>query len=494
MKVQMKKTFIAIILFVMFIGQMHAQDKVKEAENAIKNKDYPTAMRIAQEFLDRDSGYTALRILLIVENKNVVSKELFEKIGDAYAKQGVVENALLNYEKVEAMDSLNKNIKFKIAELLYKERRYTDAVNKYLTIIALDSTDTLALYNTANIFYLAGKSDKSEKPDTRYYFYLNSGIYFDKYFNYIKNNYDAYLKAAKTNIEIRNFQKAYDYAHLATDKEKNNKDVVKILAVSAAWLGKYDESLNNYNNINDSSLTKNDIKDLINAGRNCRATKKDSLALIYFNKVLSIDSTYKDVYWDVATLNYALGNYDTAITFFDKFLAEKPNFEPAIRFKAFAYLQKKNYNKTREHLLEAIALNDTLVDSYFWLAQSYKVVDSLGRSAEMMEKVISICEKNPNLYSKQLEDAYGFLGTTSFEKKNYGASIPYLAKAVKYKPDNLNFTFMLANAYNMTKDTENAKKYFYKVLSIASDRSMEYENSYKNLRAMGELPPKPPRK
>ncbi|MDP3683081.1 MAG: hypothetical protein Q8S01_04035, partial [Ignavibacteria bacterium] len=239
---------------------------------------------------------------------------------------------------------------------------------------------------------------------------------------------------------------------------------------------------------------KNDIRDLVNAGRNCKAPKKDSLALIYFGKVLIIDSTYKDVYWDIAILNYTLANYDTAIQFFDKFLAEKPNFEPAIRFKAFAYLQKKDYNKTREFLLEAIALNDTLVDSYFWLAQSYKAVDSLGRSAEVMEKMITIIEGKENLYRDKLLDAYGFLGQTAYEKKNYGKAIPYFIKALSYKSDNLPFTLMLANCYSILKDTENAKKYYYKVLSLASDRSQEYENAYKSLRAMGELPAKPPRK
>ena len=484
MKVQMKKTFITIILFFMLFGHVNAQDKVKIAEDAVKNKDYNKAMQIAKEFLDIDSAAIATRILIKIESNNVASKELFEMMADSWAKQNVVELALLNYDKAEALDSLDINIKFKVAELLYKEQRYTDAVNKYFKIIALDSTNTKALYNAANIFYLAKM-------------YPDAALFFDKYLVYEQLN-GSYFKAAKSNLESKNYQKAYDYAHLAGEKEKNNKDVVKILAVSAAWLGKYDESLSNYNNIDDSSLTKNDFKDLINAGRNCRATKKDSLALIYFNKVLSIDSTYKDVYWDVATINYSLGDYDTAIQFFDKFLAEKPNFEPAIRYKAFAYLNKKDYNKTREHLLEAIALNDTLVDSYFWLAQSYKAVDSLGRSAEVMEKMISICEKKPDQYGKQLLDAYGFLGTAAFEKKNYGTSIPYFVKALSYKPENktdvLNFTFMLANAYNMAKDTENAKRYFYKVLNLASDRSMEYENSYKNLRAMGELPPNPPRK
>ena len=480
MKVPMKKTFIALLLLLFVFGQTLAQDKVKTAENAVKNKDYNTALQIAKEFLDMDSAKTALHILIKIESNNVVNKELYEMIGDSYAKQEVVELALLNYGKAEALDSLDKNIKFKTAELLYKDKRYTDAVNKYLTIIAIDSADTKALYNTANIFYLAKM-------------YPDAAIFFDKYLVYEHLN-GSYLKAAKSNLEARNYQKAYDYAFLAAEKDTNDSEVVKIIAVSAAWLGKYDESLSYYSKVEDSTLSKSDIRDLINAGRNCRSTRKDSLALIYFNKVLNIDSTYKDVFWDVATLNYTLGDYDTAIIFFDKFLAEKPGFEPAIRFKAFAYLQKKDYDKTREHLLEALALNDTLVDTYFWLAQSYKALDSLSRSGEVMEKMIKFCEGNPNLYEKQLYDAYGFLGQTSYEKKNYGASIPYLLKALSYKSDNLNFTFMLANAYNVMKDTESAKKYFYRVLNLASDRSMEYENAYKNLRGMGELPPKPPRK
>lgn len=485
MKVQMKKTFITIILFFIFFGQTIAQDKVKIAEDAVKNKDYKKAMQIAKEFLDIDSATIATRILIKIESNNVANKELFEMMADSWAKQKVVELALLNYDKAEALDSLDINIKFKVAELLYKEQRYTDAVNKYLTIIALDSTNTKALYNTANIFYLAKM-------------YPDAALFFDKYLVYEQLN-GSYFKAAKSNLESKNYQKAYDYAQLAVEKEKNNKDVVKILAVSAAWLGKYDESLRNYSNIEDSTLTKSDIKDFIAAGRYSEAAKKDSIALIYYGKAFKIDSayvdtTYKDVNWSVAILNYKLGNFDTAIEFFDKFLANKPNFEPAIRFKAFAYLQKKDYNKTREYLLEAVALNDSSVDSYYWLAQSYKGVDSLGRAAEVMEKMISLCMGNEKLNEKKLGEAYEFLGQTAFEKKNYGGSIPYLAKALNYKSDNLTVTFMLANAYNMVKDTENAKKYFYKVLSMSSDRSMEYENAYKNLRAMGELPPKPPRK
>ncbi|MCK9425103.1 MAG: tetratricopeptide repeat protein [Ignavibacteriaceae bacterium] len=476
----MKKIFITVLLFFFFFGQMLAQDKVKAAETAIKKKDYATAMQIAKEFLDIDSALTALRILINVESNNIVSKELFEMIGDSYSKQKVVENALLYYDKAEALDSLDKNIKFKTAELLYKEKRYTDAVNKYLIILSIDSTNTKALYNTANIFYLAKM-------------YPDAALFFDKYLIYEQLN-GSYLKAAKSNLESKNYQKAYDYANLASEKDKSEKEVVKIMAVAAAWLGKYDESLSYYAKIEDSTLSKNDIRDLVNAGRNCKATKKDSLALIYFGKVLIIDSTYKDVYWDIAILNYTLANYDTAIQFFDKFLAEKPNFEPAIRFKAFAYLQKKDYNKTREFLLEAIALNDTLVDSYFWLAQSYKAVDSLGRSAEVMEKMITIIEGKENLYRDKLLDAYGFLGQTAYEKKNYGKAIPYFIKALSYKSDNLPFTLMLANCYSILKDTENAKKYYYKVLSLASDRSQEYENAYKSLRAMGELPAKPPRK
>ncbi|MFA4924646.1 MAG: hypothetical protein WC557_10680 [Ignavibacteriaceae bacterium] len=476
----MKKAFITLFLFFFFFGQTLAQDKVKTAETAIKKKDYATAMQIAKEFLDIDSANVALRILINIESNNFVNKNLLEMIGDAYAKLKVVELALMNYAKVEALDSLDKNIKFKVAELLYKEKRYTDAVNKYLSIISIDSTNTKALYNTANIFYLAKM-------------YPDAALFFDKYLVYEQLN-GSYLKAAKSNIESKNYQKAYDYALLASEKDKRDKEVVKIIAVAAAWLGKYDESLSYYEKIDDSTLTKNDIRDLINAGKNCEASKKDSLALIFYGKALSIDSTYKDVFWNVAILNYKRANYDTAIEFFDKFLAEKPNFEPAIRFKAFAYLQKKDYDKTREFLLEAVALNDTLVDSYFWLAQSYKAVDSLGRSAEVMEKMISICEGKENLYREKLLDAYGFLGQTAYDKKNYGKAISSFVKALSYKPDNLPFTLMLANSYSILKDTENAKKYYYKVLNLASDRSLEYENAYKSLRAMGELPAKPPRK
>jgi len=486
MKTPLNTICIFSFLFIFFSGQILAQDKIKVAETAIKKKDYSTGMQIAKEFLESGSDSIALRILINIETQNVVNKELHEMIGDCYAKQKVIELALLNYEKAEALDSLNKPLKFKIAELFYKEKRYTDAVNKYLQIISVDSADTTALFKTANIFYLAGKADKSN--------YANSAIYFEKYFTYVQNNNEAYSKAAKTNIETRNYQRAYNYANIAFQKDKEDKDIIKVLAVAAAWLGKYDESLSFYGKLEDSTLTKTDIKDLVIAGKGCEAVKKDSIALIYYGKVLEIDSAYKDVYWNIAILNYKRANYDIAVEFFDKFLAERPNFEPAIRFKAFAYLQKKDFNKTREFLLQAVAINDTLVDSYFWLAQSYKAVDSLSKAADVFEKMISLCEGKENIYKEKLLDAYGFLGMTAYDKKNYGKAIASFQKALNYKADNLPFTLMLANSYSILKDTENAKKYYYKVLNLASDKSQEYENAYKSLRAMGELPPKPPRK
>src|SRR5690606_14325114 len=161
---------------------------------AIEDENYDKAIEIAKQALSQDSSRAALKILLNLNDELPNNKQVTELLGDAYSKLNVAENALTYYRKAETLDSLNIPLKFKMAHLLYKERRYTDAANKYLKIVDIEPENKTALYELGTLLYNAKE-------------YANAAYYLTKYLEH-EEKYDAYLNASQAYYTIKDYKDA----------------------------------------------------------------------------------------------------------------------------------------------------------------------------------------------------------------------------------------------------------------------------------------------
>ncbi|MBA4251038.1 MAG: hypothetical protein C0425_06335 [Chlorobiaceae bacterium] len=445
------KTLKYSLLLVLFLlpATIFSQNRMAQAMDAIKKSNFDLALIIAKEFLDKDSTQAALRILINAEERYLDSRQLFELIGDAYRKTGVVELALLNYEKAEARDSLDLDLKFKIADYLFKQRRYTDAANKYLKIISMDSTNTKAYYEVGNIFYLAEM-------------YADAGAIFEKYLSFTSDQ-DIYQKAAKSFTEAKNWQKVYDISSSGLLKFPDDVLLQKHKGTSAYWLRKFDESIEVYSSLPDTMMT---IVDLVRGGKAAEITKRDSVALVFYYRAFERDTTLKELYLDMARLNYGLKNFMEAARFYRKKTEYDPTFEPAWRFLAFSYLNMQDFENTKNSLLRAIALNDTIVDSFFWLANSYKGVDSAAKAMDIYVQMLKMIEGREERFKMQATEANRALGQWHFERKNFGLAIPFLRKAVELSPNDVNSNLFLASAYHSNGNLDEAIRFYRRILQL----------------------------
>ena len=162
------KTTIFFILLVLFTGLNFTQTSTKLVI-AIKNNDFKTALGIAQSLLNASTDQ-AIKILVELTAHDTTDKGGFISLGDAYSKMSVLELALEDYKTAEKLDSSDIQIKFKIAETLYKQKSYTDAANKYLQVLAIDSNNVAAYDKLGELLYSAAQS-----PNAAYYLtkYLN---------------------------------------------------------------------------------------------------------------------------------------------------------------------------------------------------------------------------------------------------------------------------------------------------------------------------------
>ena len=462
----MKKTTIILFgfLFALCLNiNAQVQEKVTAAEKAIKDKDYAKALTISKEILDEDAG-EALKVLIQLREKELNDKRLYEYIGDAYAKMNVAELAITNYADAERIDSLDVNLKFKSAELLYKQKRYTEAANKYLKVISIDPKNAKAYLGAGTILFQAK-------------IYLDAGKMFEKYLT-LEQTEDVYLKITKAYLEPKsvNYEKAYSYAMEGLAKYPNNAQLKKNAAIASFGLKKFDESAKFYSSVPDSLLS---ITDLKNAGMAFQQIKADSIAIKYYEAVVKKDSTQSSLFMNMASNYFQNKNYEQAVKFYNAKIKSDSTYEPAYRYKGFALFSWEKYAEAKDAFKKALKLVDTTYTTNFWLAQAYVKIDSTEQANEQYLKILKLAEGKEQ-YKKDLIGIYEALGSRAYIKKNYQAAVNYYLKAVQLKPNEWRYMEILGACYFVLQNNDEAIRWYRNTLKYNPNS----ENAKKGLRRL----------
>lgn len=441
----MKK--LALFLFLSaFALSNFAQDKIAIAQKAIDKKDYKTAFNIAKELLEAGDANNASRFFIQLRAVNYPDNKLYEYLGDAYAKMGVNELAVSNYEEAEKNDSLNVALKFKTADILEKQKRYTDAVNKYLKIQSIDPKNAKAYLEASDILFRAK-------------LYADAAKMYEKYLEIDKSK-EAYQNITKAFYEARDWDKTYSYGLKALELYGEDSQISKYVATAALQLKKYDDAAKYYFQVPDSMLTVNELE---RVGRAFQAVNDNNTAMKYFEKVIKLDSTRSSIYFDLGNNYFREKKFEDAVKYYSAKAKADSTFEPAYRFMGFAYYQMGKNEEARVNLLKSIEMNPKELNTHYFLAQTYKALDSLDRAADVYKYIIEIIGNNESENKDKILEANAFLASRAMQKKNYAGAIQYLNKVEKYKPS-LDVYRMLASCYLSVGNNDAAINYAKKVL------------------------------
>lgn len=446
------KATIFFILLVLFTGLNFAQDQYEIASVAIKNNDFKTALGIAQSLLKHDSTDQAIKILVELTAHDTTDKGGFISLGDAYSKMSVLELALEDYKTAEKLDSSDIQIKFKIAETLYKQKSYTDAANKYLQVLAIDSNNVAAYDKLGELLYYAAQ-------------YPNAAYYLTKYLNYDQKNSKVYYLDANALFKIQNFTDASKIAGEGLQNFPENNDLKRLDAISLAYLKKPDDAEKLANATPDSLFTANDDYVL---GVTLLNAAQDSVAVLYLKRAMDKDtSRIKNLADLVARSYFSAAKYDSAIVYYDKKIkTDSTNFSSYMNKGICCYTIQK-YDSPRVSLIDAVQLRPNSVSANLWLARVYRnIKDSTEETAAAFRKVIELSAVNTDSLKNELAESYGYFAITDLLKKRYAQAIPSLDKAILYKPDDPMFHLWLAQAFVFTNKNDDAIKEYKKVLQL----------------------------
>jgi TolA-binding protein len=497
-----KKILVTIILFLFVTLSLSAQKRwenyepeeiFQEAKLLFDNHNYSSAAELFQNYLDMTEGQNT---------QKTVEAKFYEAACSSY--MGAGEQQLMLFSKENPTSTYAVKADFMYANMLFKNRKYRDALKKYEAIDAecLTSDEKaeyyfkkgLAYYQTSAIdkaeplFYKAAFLESPYKDDARYYYahiqYVNKK-YDDAKFNFKKiENSPKYADIVPVYLmQIDYINGNYSVVTTDADEILNNADksrkVDLALIIAESWYEQQDyaQALKYYNIARENTrkafprevefqigYCKMKQADYVGAVANFQnATKKINndelaqyasyyLAQCYLNTkeekfarnayLAAYKADYDHEMSEDALFNYARLSFISGVDPFNEAVAQLDDFE------------KKNPNSPR---VEEARL--MVIHLYLNNKEYSKAIRALERYPEMNDEMQAI-------YARLTYD----IGIQDYNATDYDGAIEYLTKTVnnKMSPSALKADAMywLADSYFQKKDNANAEKYYAAFLKL----------------------------
>ncbi|MDD5571422.1 MAG: tetratricopeptide repeat protein, partial [Bacteroidales bacterium] len=269
-----------------------------------------TYLRIAEAYVRAESRDTIMVFPLLrkIEEDQIKNPEYFLILGDAYLfllNDG--SNAILNYKRAQELDAKSAKAKMRLGQLWVRAKKYTDALGFYKEAIKADSTFAPAYRELAELYYMAGQYDNA-KDNYKKYLDLSPGNLYAKVryasFLFLAKDYSEAIKIINEVIE-KDQSYTYLYRLLAYSYFESNSQFDKGLIAIEKF----------FKETKSDKLIPSDYKYY---GLLLAKNKKDSVAIVYYKRALEMDTTFSDLYTNIAISYLKQKKYDESINAFNK--------------------------------------------------------------------------------------------------------------------------------------------------------------------------------
>lgn len=349
--------------------------------------------------------------------------------------------AIEAYKKAAAVDPKSARANVRIGKVYMAGKNAAEAIKFYDLAIKIEPNFAPAYAAKGEAWYQLGKFDSASSNYAKY-LSLNPDCY-------AKYRYAAFLYKAG------DFDKAIEQGNqvIACD---SNLVVVIYRIMGRAYLEKktpeYDKALVYFDLFLKKQAKFGKPKlladDYVMRGRSNVGMKNDSLAVVDFRHALAIDTSKKDVYFDLGNSYYKQRKYDTAAYWYKRKYDAELNATLGVRItnlNAFAkalYLNKE-YSRSDSAYAALIGLDSNLTYGWLGRAQANGKIDGPEGTKELArpyyERYFAIANADSvaqKKNSKDLVNASLYLASVHMRAKNYACAKAYYQLAAKLDEKN----------------------------------------------------------
>ncbi len=301
-------------------GQKKAKDEKHMFHNGLG-----LVLMAMEEYVEADRAF---RLALVDQPDNA---EYHVNLGDANFYQGVPSLAISEYEKAIELDTASLEVYFHWAEACMEMRDFSCAIEKLQYVLSKDSSHAGSWQRAGQIYFKAARSARTlDQRTDRYKDALGS---YRKYLEISNVQPDsahvrAYFEMAMSYLGLNGFEDAVTYFEQVLNIPYEPRDVYFYYGKSLWGTQQYEkaaEALQKHlqwveQQDDDYRTVIRDVElyTLLGDSYYYRKPNDFATAIMYYDKVIEIDSTNKRVLQNLGIANHALRNFGKAIHFYDK--------------------------------------------------------------------------------------------------------------------------------------------------------------------------------
>ncbi|MCU0468652.1 MAG: tetratricopeptide repeat protein [Arcicella sp.] len=423
-------------------GAKAAFDKIL-LDTKMKNAD--VMFRIAEAYTlyehTNDPGEAVRLIDLIPEKtKKPLTAEMNIVKGDAFLLKNDGGPAATGYEQSILVNKTAKAY-IRLGVVYLRGKNYQETINNYQKAYELDSAFAPYYSRMGEYYIIFGK-------------YKDASKLFRKYVDRSEATPPVLLKTAKLLFLAKDYEGAMDFTKRAEAGGARDNDVFRMKGYSGVELGNPTLGLENL-----EQMVKAGVKpyylDNVYFAKAYQALKKDSLAILYYEKAAPED-TINNHYATMYTVAYGQKKYAKAVDYATKSMNWKLGKKQSLnstdwynagmaQYFVTAYTPREDtlgrYNqgiKADSMYAKAIGINDKFAPFHLYRARSNNYVDFTGTkwlSVPHYEKFLTVVDM-AKANKEQLYEAYRYLaGYHINSTKDLVKAQEYVDKAVAIKAD-----------------------------------------------------------
>ncbi|MBL7786715.1 MAG: tetratricopeptide repeat protein [Chitinophagales bacterium] len=404
-----------------------------QAVKATKSKNAEILYQIGVSYLrsSNRNADEAVKYLTLARDLNTKNPDYFLTLGDAYLYKGDGGNAMTNFESAIEKDAKNPRgymRKAKLAKGAKIIEGAEGAIATYEKCISIDPNYAPAYKDLIELYYAEKKYSKVTEL-------------LAKYTQLVGNDIDARMRYVRFLVfQAKDYETAITEAQKVLQDDPKQYSMYRWLAWAQYEKGDYPASLASskklFENIGDNKVYASDYEYYANAALK---NKDMTTAIAQWRNIMKLDSTKTDYYDQIAKYYFEEKDYPNAIKSYEEKMTKVKPSSSDYYYIGRSYYNLKDYKKADDAFLKVTELNATWPSGYAWRARSNDQLDpdsKLGLALPHYQKMISIAQSDPAKYSRDLVEAYLYMGYHYYQKNDLSAAKANYTEVIKLDPSN----------------------------------------------------------
>jgi len=376
--------------------------------------------------------------------------EVRRALGDFYIKRGTWALAVLETQAAVDLDSTDIELRFSLAQALYYDKRYEDALDQYRWVTTRDPDFAPGHLALGNLLYLAGANDPRRYAEAR--------EPLERYTKLQPNDPKGWSLLGRTLFNLRVKDEALAAMVSAEQMGDKSKEMFTFLGRLYAERREYPKALAAFEH-GDPGTKENLLIAQIYVFQG-QPERADSIYL----SVVTQDSTSGDGKFSMSEMAKACfrrKDYEGALGLYQRRIALDPNSPEAYYYIGLSQKELKRYPEALEALQKSVGLDSAKADRFFWLGVLNDAQKAIPEARAAFERSVALDDS-----SKLAGKSHRQLGFYLLLEKDWTGALGHLERAVELDDQDVQAWVWLGQGHQNSGSREKAMTAYKRALEL----------------------------